>query len=90
MWLAEHPRKLARRNSDKLRGRTNIRIGCGSLDSLLPRNQDLHELLTRLGIKHEYEVVPDLAHNSGLYYRKLGTKVFEFHRKCLEAPDKGK
>jgi endo-1,4-beta-xylanase len=45
----------------------------------------LHELLTQLGIKHEYEVVPDVAHNSGLYYRRLGTEVFEYHRKCLEA-----
>jgi endo-1,4-beta-xylanase len=88
--VAEHPRELARKNADQLRDKTNIRIGCGSLDSLLPRNQDLHELLTQLGIKHEYEVVPDVAHNSGLYYRKLGAKVFAFHRKSLEAQDKGK
>ena len=88
--VAEYPRELARKNADKLRAKTNIRIGCGSLDSLLPRNQDLHELLTQLDIKHEYEVVPGVAHNSGLYYRKLGTKVFEFHRGCLEAQDKGK
>ena len=88
--VAEHPRELARKNADKLRGRTHIRIGCGSLDDLLPRNQDLHELLTQLGIKHEYEIVPDVAHNSALYYRKLGTKVFEFHRKSLDAPVKAK
>jgi hypothetical protein len=50
----------------------------------------LHELLTQLNIKHEYEVVPDVAHNSGLYYRKLGTKVFQLHRKSLEAQDKVK
>jgi endo-1,4-beta-xylanase len=88
--VAEHPMELAGKNADKLRAKTNIRIGCGSLDNLLPRNQDLHERLTQLGIKHEYEVVPDVAHNSGLYYRKLGTKVFEFHRACLEAQDKVK
>ena len=88
--VAEHPRESARKNADKLRDKTNIRIGCGSLDNLLPRNQDLHERLTQLGIKHEYQVVPDVAHNSGLYYRKLGTKVFEFHRACLDAKDKGK
>jgi endo-1,4-beta-xylanase len=88
--VAEHPRELARKNADKLRDKTNIRVGCGSLDNLLPRNQDLHELLTQLGIKHEYEVIPDVAHNSGLYYRSLGTKAFEFHRKCLNAKDNGK
>ena len=88
--VAEHPRELARKNADKLRDKTHIRIGCGSLDNLLPRNQDLHELLTQLGIKHEYEIVPDVAHNSPLYYNKLGTKVFEFHRNSLEALKKAK
>jgi endo-1,4-beta-xylanase len=88
--VAEHPRELARKNADKLRANTNVRIGCGSLDNLLTGNQDLHELLTQLGIQHEYEVVPDVVHNSGIYYRKLGTKVFEFHRKCLQAQDKVK
>ena len=85
--VAEHPQTLARKNVDQIRNKTNIRIGCGSLDSLLPRNQDLHELLTQLGVPHEYVVVPDVAHNSQLYYQKLGTKVFEFHRKSLAAPD---
>ncbi|MCX6897212.1 MAG: alpha/beta hydrolase-fold protein [Verrucomicrobia bacterium] len=88
--VAEHPRELARKNADKLRDKTRIRIGCGSLDNLLPRNQDLHEVLTKLGIKHEYEVVPDVAHESQLYYRKLGTKAFEFHRKGLAALDETK
>jgi enterochelin esterase-like enzyme len=82
--VAEHPLTLARKNADKLRDKTRIRIGCGSLDSLLPRNKELHDLLTELGIQHDYEIVPDVAHESMLYYRKLGTKVFEFHRKSLE------
>ena len=60
--VAEHPRELARKNADKLRGKTHIRIGCGSRDGLLPRNQELHELLTQLDIEHEYEIVPDVAH----------------------------
>jgi enterochelin esterase-like enzyme len=81
---AEHPKYLVRQNADKLRGRTNIRIGCGSLDSLLPVNQQLHETLQQLGIEHQYEVVPDVAHNGALYYQKLGPKVFEFHRRSLE------
>ena len=85
--IAEHPLTLARKNADKLRNQTHIRIGCGSLDNLLPRTQELHELLTQLGVPHE--VVPDVAHNSQLYYQKLGTKVFEFHRKSLETSDKG-
>jgi enterochelin esterase-like enzyme len=84
--VAEHPRELARQNAEKLRGRTHIRIGCGSLDNLLPRNEDLHERLTQLGLAHEYIVAPGVAHNSALYYQKLGTNQFEFHRQSLAAP----
>ena len=87
--VAEHPLTLARKNADKLRA-THIRIGCGSLDSLLPRNQELHDLLTQLGIGHEFQIVPDVAHESPKYYRVLGTKPFAFHRKGLAAPDAGK
>jgi endo-1,4-beta-xylanase len=87
--MAEHPRELARANADKLRGRTRIRIGCGSLDNLLPRNQDLHDVLDQLKIEHEYEVVPDVAHDSARYYRTLGTKAFGFHRKAFELTDAG-
>ena len=82
--VAEHPNTLARKNADKLRGKTRIRIGCGSLDGLLPRNQALHEVLTELQIAHDYEVVPDVAHESGRYYQKLGAKGFEIHRKAFE------
>ena len=31
-----------------------------------------------------------MVHNSGIDYRKLGTKVFEFHRQSLAARDKDK
>jgi endo-1,4-beta-xylanase len=87
--VAEHPLTLARKNADKLRS-THIRIGCGSLDGLLPRNQELHDLLTQLGIEHEFQIVPDVAHDSPKYYRLLGTKVFAFHRRSLAAPDGAK
>jgi enterochelin esterase-like enzyme len=86
----DQPGQLARKNADTLRKQTRIRIGCGSLDDLLPKNHELHELLQQLGIEHQYEVVPDVAHNASLYYQKLGTKVFEFHRKSLEALGKVK
>lgn len=86
--MAEHPLTLAKQNADKLRGKTHIRIGCGSLDGLLPRNQTLHDLLTELRIEHDYEILPDVAHDSPLYYRKLGAKVFDFHKKALADLDK--
>jgi enterochelin esterase-like enzyme len=82
---AEHPMQLARANADKLRGQTHIRIGCGSIDNLLSKNKALHELLDELHIPNEFEVVPDIAHDSVHYYQKLGPKVFGFHQKSLGA-----
>lgn len=83
---AEHPMQLARQNADKLRGQTQIRIGCGSLDNLLSKNKALHELLDELHIAHDFEIVPDVAHESPRYYQLLGPKVFAFHQKSLGPP----
>jgi acetyl esterase/lipase len=83
--MAEHPKHLAPKNADKLRGQTHIRIGCGTADNLLSVNQELDKLLTQLKIEHEYVEVPGIAHNSVAYYRKLGPKALEFHRKILDA-----
>jgi len=80
---------LVTKNADQIRGRQQIRIGCGGDDSLLPRNRDLHELLTQLKIDHQYEVVDGIGHNAGEYYAKLGTKGFELHRKVFEALGNG-
>ena len=80
---AEHPRELAKQNAEQLRGHTRISIGCGTLDSLLPVNQDLDKVLTGLNIEHHYETVPDVPHNAALYYRKLGARMFEFHQQAL-------
>jgi endo-1,4-beta-xylanase len=81
---SEHPRELAKQNADKIRGRMNISIGCGSVDSLLPVNKDLDTVLTQLNIEHHFEVVPEVPHNAGLYYKKLGNAMFDTHRKALQ------
>ena len=80
---AEHPRELAKKNAEELRGHTRISLGCGSLDSLLAVNQDLDKVLTALKIEHQYETVPDVPHNAALYYRKLGSRMFEVHQQVL-------
>jgi enterochelin esterase-like enzyme len=84
-FLAEHPNQLVAKNVDKIRNQVQIRIGVGADDNLLPRNRELHELLERLSIEHEYEVVPDVAHNSAVYYKKLDAKGFALHRKVFES-----
>ena len=80
---AEHPTQLVTKNADQIRGKQNIRVGCGGDDSLLPRNRDLHELLTKLNIEHEYEVVDGVAHNAGVYYAKLGPTGLAIYKKAF-------
>jgi endo-1,4-beta-xylanase len=80
---AQHPTQLVTKNADKIRGQTNVRVGCGGEDNLLGRNRDLHELLTKLNIDHEYEVVDGIDHNAGEYYAKLGPKSFEIYKEAF-------
>jgi endo-1,4-beta-xylanase len=80
---AEHPRELAKQNAEQLRGHTHISLGCGSIDHLLPVNLDLDKVLSGLNIEHQYETVPDVPHNAALYYKKLGARMFEFHKQVL-------
>jgi endo-1,4-beta-xylanase len=88
-FLAEHPNQLVAKNADKIRGKTHIRIGVGKDDNLLPRSEELHELLKRLNIEHQFETVAGVAHNGIEYYKKLGTNGFALHRKVFESLGKG-
>jgi endo-1,4-beta-xylanase len=89
-FRAEHPTQLVVANADRIRNRVHVRIGVGKQDGLLPRNQELHQLLERLGIEHQYEVVPGVAHSGKDYYQKLATTGFAFHRKVFASLAKGK
>ena len=84
-FMDEHPTRLVEKNADRIRGRTHIRIGVGSEDNLLARNRELHELLDRLKIEHEFVIVPDVAHNAGDYYRAEGASGFAMHKAVFSA-----
>lgn len=89
-FLAEHPLQLVAKNAGQIRGKTNVRVACGSKDGLLPLNRKLHNDLDELKIEHDFEIVPDVAHESARYYKLLGTKGLEIHRRAFQALDKGK
>jgi endo-1,4-beta-xylanase len=83
--LAEDPFELAKKNADAIRGKTAIRIAVGGNDSLKVRNQAMHDLLTELKIDHEWEVIPDVAHEGPKFYQVQGAKAFGFYSKILFA-----
>jgi endo-1,4-beta-xylanase len=81
----EHPNALAEKNAAQLRRNTRIFVGCGTKDDLLASNQELHELLQKLGIEHEWITVPEVPHNAFQFYKNLGAKAFDPHRHAFQA-----
>jgi endo-1,4-beta-xylanase len=86
--VANDPFELVRQNATAIRGKTAIRIAVGSDDSLLPRNQAMHETLEELKIEHEFEVVPGVGHAALKFYETLGERAFRYYRKVLESQEK--
>jgi len=80
---ANDPMTLVRKNADRIRGKMAIRLAIGDKDGLLPRSQELHELLVQLKIDHEYELVPGIGHNTHLFYTHLAEHAFAWYRKAL-------
>lgn len=71
------------KNADAIRGRTFVRVAVGGKDNLLEKNTAYHELLTKLKIEHEFDVVPDAVHNPGQVYDGLGDKTWAFYTKAF-------
>lgn len=60
---ARSPWNVVAESAETVRARSTVQMFIGSEDGLLERNQRYHELLTELGIEHEWGVVPDAPHN---------------------------
>jgi endo-1,4-beta-xylanase len=75
---------VIRKNEDAIRRMVVVRMAVGGEDTLLPNNQALHEFLAELKIEHEYEVIPGVAHNSGLIYRDLGDRAFAHYLRAFK------
>ena len=83
------PWVLVRENAKKIRGRTFVRIGVGDRDNLFERDTNYHKLLDSLNIRHDFFTVPEVAHEQGKFYEKLGGGAFEFYRRAFRtAPSK--
>ena len=76
-WDAQSITSFARANIDKLK-RKKIRIIAGDRDSLFPAATKVDELLSALGIPHEFTPVPGAPHNQDqlLQYETFDTMEF--------------
>ena len=73
------PWTIVEQNADRIRGRTHVRIWVGELDQLREPNTRFHELLDRLGIAHQFSIVPGTGHLGVDVYRARGAGGFSFY-----------
>ncbi len=77
------PRRWAEANAARIARETPVRMVVGEKDETLGNNRDFHELLTRLGIPHGWQVVPGVGHEPVRLTEALGDAGWEFHRKAF-------
>ncbi|MEY3026516.1 MAG: alpha/beta hydrolase [Phycisphaerales bacterium] len=78
------PWRLAEKHAARLRTlRTPIRIAVGSRDETLAANEALHEHLEALGIAHEYQVLPGVAHEPMRVLMSLRASQWQWYRSVL-------
>ncbi|MCP5113965.1 MAG: hypothetical protein GY953_24290, partial [bacterium] len=85
-FARNRPSALLEQNADKIRDRMRIRVAVGGEDRLQIRSQYMHELLARLKVEHDYEVVPGVGHSSRVFYETLGPRAFHFYRTAFARP----
>jgi len=69
----------APRNADKIRDKLPIQLVLGNKDQHLRRNKNMHALLDELKIKHDYEELDGIGHDTKKVYDLVGLKGFQFH-----------
>ena len=86
-YLSQNPQTIVTDRAEAVKSaQMRVRQGIGSLDALLPMNQDFDALLTNLGIPHTLTVLPGLDHNSGAVLSTLGQANWDFYNAALAIP----
>lgn len=82
-YAESDPWAIVEKNADRIRGRTVVRIAVGGKDGLVGTNTRYHDLLEKLKIEHQFDIVPDAPHSPNPIYEGLGDKNWAFWRKAL-------
>ena len=77
------PRRLAEQHADAITRGSLIRIVCGDQDETLANNRDFHQHLERLGIPHEWTVLPGVDHDPLGTLAALGDSNWGFYRRAF-------
>ena len=86
-YLSQNPRTIVTdRVEAVIAAQTRVRQGIGSLDTLVPMNQEFSALLKSLGIAHGFTVLPGIGHNAGAVLNNLGQGNWDFYNDALAIP----
>ncbi|MEB3197892.1 MAG: alpha/beta hydrolase-fold protein, partial [Candidatus Sericytochromatia bacterium] len=85
-YVAVSPWRLAEANAASLKTFGPIRVVVGDADQSYQKNVAFHDLLTSLGIPHEYRMVPQASHEIPKLVAGLGDNHWAFYRKLFGAP----
>jgi S-formylglutathione hydrolase FrmB len=72
------PAALARQNVDKIKGKVRFLLIVGDKDITYASHAPFIEALQDLKVPYEYQVLPGVEHNLGVYYEQTGTKFVKF------------
>jgi S-formylglutathione hydrolase FrmB len=84
-FRAQSPLLLAERNAAAVRGRVLVRQAVGARDFTAELNRQFSAHLDRLGIRHGFTEVPDVAHDTLALLRGLGDANWLFYHEALSA-----
>ena len=84
-FRAVSPRRYAEQNAATLARDSRLRLVIGDRDETLENNRDFHEHLTRLGIPHDWLVLPGVGHDPMGVLTALGDRHWAFYRDAFAA-----
>ena len=84
-FRAVSPRRYAEQNAAALARDSRLRLVIGDRDETLQNNRDFHAHLTRLGIPHDWIVLPGVSHDPIGVLTALGDRHWAFYREAFAA-----
>jgi enterochelin esterase-like enzyme len=83
-YTAQHPKTVVTQQAAAVIGRRTVaRQALGSLDSLVPMNQDFDAFLTSLGVPHTLTIAPGIGHSASALLPALGPGQWAFYNAAL-------
>jgi S-formylglutathione hydrolase FrmB len=84
-FRAVSPRRHAEENAAILARASRLRLVIGDSDETFQNNRDFHTHLTRLGIPHDWIVLPGVGHDPMAVLDALGARHWAFYREAFLA-----